>query len=93
MHYYIKRRVKCVLDGCSMLSGMLFQLNWNPVPTYLERGSILAVTKRELKKLTTKAYRMRCERWRLEVGRVSWWPLIDCGMNRLDGAKPVSNIA
>ena len=93
MHYYIKRRVKHVLDGCSMLSGMLFQLNWNPVPTYLERGSILAITKLETKKLTTSAYRMGSERWRLEVGKVSWWPLIDCGMNRLDGAKPVPNIA
>ena len=37
MHYYINRGVKDVLDGCSMLSGMLFQLNWNPVPTYLEQ--------------------------------------------------------
>jgi len=55
MHYYINRGVKDVLDGCSMLSGMLFQLNWNPVPTYLEQGSILAVTRRELKKLTTRA--------------------------------------
>jgi len=50
-----------------MLSGMLFQLNWKPVPTYLEQGSILAVTRLELKKLTTKAYRVRSERWRLEV--------------------------
>ena len=72
MHYYINHRVKCVLDSCSMLSGMLFQLNWNAVPTYLEQGSILAVTKRELKKLTTKAYQVDNERWRLEVGRVSW---------------------
>ena len=55
MHDYINRRVKHVLDGCSMLSGMLFQLNWNPVPTYLEQGSILAVTRRKLKKLTTGA--------------------------------------
>ena len=72
-HYYINRRVKHVLDGCSMLSGMLFQLNWNTVPTYLEPESNLAVTKRELKKLTTSAYRVGNERWRLEVGRVSWW--------------------
>ena len=72
MHYYINHRVKCVLDSCSMLSGMLFQLNWNAVPTYLEQGPILAVTKRELKKLTTKAYQVDNERWRLEVGRVSW---------------------
>ena len=61
MHDYINRRVKHVLDGCSMLSGMLFQLNWNPVPTYLEQGSILAVTKQELKKLTTKAYQVENE--------------------------------
>ncbi|WP_315380842.1 hypothetical protein [Hoylesella loescheii] len=73
MYDYINRRIIYVLDGCSMSSGMLFQLNWNTVPTYLERGSILAVTKRELKKLTTRAYMMRRERWRLEVGRVSWW--------------------
>ena len=72
VHYYINRHVKYVLDGCSMLSGMLFQLIWNPVPTDLERGSILGVTRRELKKLTTRANRVRRERWRLEVGRVSW---------------------
>ena len=73
MHDYINRRVKHVLDRCSMLSGMLFQLNWNPVPTYLEQESNLAVTRRELKKLTTRAYRVRRERWSLEVGKVSCW--------------------
>jgi len=73
MHDYINRRAKYVLDGCSMLSGMLLQLSWNAVPTYLEQESNLAVTKRELKKLTTRAYRAGNERWRLEVGRVSWW--------------------
>ena len=71
-HDNINRRVKDVLDDCSMLAGMLFQLNWNPVPTYLEQESNLAVTRRELKKLTTRAYRVRRERWRLEVGKVSW---------------------
>jgi len=71
MYHYINRRVKHVLDGCSMLSGMLFQLSWNAVPTYLEQGSNLAVTKRELKKLTARAYLVRREKWRLEVGRVS----------------------
>ena len=71
MQYLINRRVKYVLDGGSMLSGMLFQLNWNAVPTYLEQESILAITKRELKKLTTRAYRVEDERWRLEVGRAS----------------------
>ena len=71
MHDYINRRVKYVLDACSMLSGMLFQLSWNAVPIYLEQESNLAVTKRELKKLTARAYWVRHERWRLEVGRVS----------------------
>ena len=72
MRYYINHGVKCVLDGCSMLAGMLFQLNWNTVPTYLEQGSILAVTKQELKKLTIRAYRMGNERYCLEGGRVNW---------------------
>ena len=62
MHYYINGCVKCVLDGCSMLAGMLFQLNWTPVPTYLEQGSNLAVTSQELQKLTASAYRMENER-------------------------------
>ena len=73
MYYYINRRVIYVLDGRSMLSGMLFQLNWNTVPTYLEQESNLAVTRRELKKLTTSAYRVGNERWSLEGGKVSWW--------------------
>ena len=73
MHYYINRRVKYVLDTCSMLSGILFQLNWNPVPTYLEQGSILAITRLDVKKLTTKAYWVGNEKWHLEVGRVSYW--------------------
>ena len=74
MHDYINRRVIYLLDRCSMSSGMLFQLNWNTVPTYLEQGSILAVTRREVKKLTTRVYRVENERWRLEVGRViGWW--------------------
>ena len=91
MHDYINRRVICVLDGCSMLSGMLFQLNWNPVPAKLEQGSILAVTRQEVKKLTTSAYRVGNERWRLEVGGVGLVVVIGCGMNRLDSAKLVSN--
>nr|WP_281642796.1 hypothetical protein [Hoylesella loescheii] len=82
MHYSINRRVKHVLDRCSMLSGMQFQLIWNRGPTYLEQGSNLTVSKRELKRLTTRANRGRCERWRLEVGRVSW-----CG-NRLWNKPP-----
>ena len=71
MHYYINRRVKHVLDGCSMLSGIQFQLSWNAVPTYLEQESNLAVTRLELKKLTARAYLVRREKWRLEVGKVS----------------------
>ena len=55
-HYYINRRVKCVLDDCSMLSGMLFQLNWNAVPTYLEQESNLAVTRRKLNSMTARGY-------------------------------------
>ena len=62
MHDYINRRVKYVLDGCSMLSGMLFQLIWNTVPTYLEQVSILAVTRLELKELTISAYWVGNER-------------------------------
>jgi len=57
-----------------MLSGMLFQLSWNAVPTYLEQGSILAITRREFKKLTTRAYRVANEKWHLAAGRVGgWW--------------------
>jgi len=56
-----------------MSSGMLFQLNWNTIPTYLEQGSILAVTMRELKKLITRAYGVENKRWHLEVGKASWW--------------------
>ena len=92
MHYYINRRVKDVLDGCSMLSGLLFQLNWNTVPTHLEQESNLAVPKREFIKLTPSAYRVGNERWCLGVGRMSRWAVISCGKNCLDGAKPVSNV-
>ena len=56
-----------------MLAGMLFQLSWNPIPTYLEQGSILAVPRGELKKLTTRAYRAENERWRLEDRGASCW--------------------
>ena len=72
MHDYINRHAKYVLDGCSMLAGMLFQLNWNTIPTYLEQESNLAVTRRDVKKLTTRAYWVGNERWRLEVGKVNW---------------------
>ena len=74
MHFLINRCARYVLDGYSMLSGMLFQLSWNPVPPYLEQGSILAITRRELKKLTTRAYGLWNERWRFTAKRVgSWW--------------------
>ena len=67
MHDYINRRAKYVLDGCSMLSGMLFQFSWTQVPTNLEQESILSITRQELKKLTTRAYRVGNEKWRLEI--------------------------
>lgn len=57
MYYQINRRVKYVLDTCSMLSGILFQLNWNPVPTYLEQGYILVVTLQFTQKLVVIANR------------------------------------
>ena len=57
MHDYINRRVKDILDGCSMLSGMLFQLNWNTIPANLEQGSILAVTLQFTQKLGVIANR------------------------------------
>ena len=56
-----------------MLSGMPFQMIWKPVPTYLEQGHILSFSKQEFKKFTARAYRVGNERWRLEVGKVSWW--------------------
>ena len=67
MHDYINRRAKYVLDGCSMSSGTLFQFSWTPVPPNLDQESILAITRRELKKLTTRAYRVGNEKWRLEI--------------------------
>ena len=75
-----------------MLSGMLFQLNWNAVPTYLEQGSILAITMRELKKLTTRTYRVRNERWRLEGRKGELVMVIGSGTSPLDSAKLVSNV-
>jgi hypothetical protein len=67
MHYEIIRRVIYVLDGCSILYGMLFQLIWNPVPDEMEQGYILAETKREFKKFTTRVCKVVNESWRLEV--------------------------
>ena len=71
---------------------MQFQLSWNPLPTNMEQESNLAVTRRELKKLTTKAYRVGNERWQLRVGRVSGVVVIGCGTNRLEDAMLVSNV-
>ena len=67
MHDLINRRVIYVLDGCSILHGMLFQLIWNPVPDEMEQGYILVVTKREFKKFTTRVCKVVNESWRLEV--------------------------
>ena len=74
-----------------MLSGMQFQLSWNPLPTNMEQESNLAVTRRELKKLTTRAYRVGNEMWRLGVGRMNGLAMIGRGMSRLDGAKLLPN--
>ena len=57
MNYYINRRVIYVLDTCSMLFGMLFQLNWNTIPANLEQGYILAVTLQFTQKLVVIANR------------------------------------
>ena len=70
---------------------MLFQLNWNTGPTYLEQESNLAVTKWEFKKLTTRTCRVGNEMWRLGVGRMNGLAMIGRGMNRLDGAKLLPN--
>ena len=75
-----------------MLSGMLFQLIWNTVPTYLEQISILAVTRLELKKLTTRVYLARRERWRLEARRGGLVVVIGCGMDGLDSTKLISTV-
>jgi len=70
---------------------MLFQLSWNIIPANLEQGYILALTRRELKKFTTRAYRVGNEMWRLGVGRMNGLAMIGRGMNRLDGAKLLPN--
>ena len=67
MHDQIIRRVIYVLDGCSILYGMLFQLIWNPVPDEMEQDYILAVTKQKFKKFTTRVCKVVNESWRLEV--------------------------
>jgi len=46
---------------------MLFQLIWNPVPDEMEQGYILAGTKREFKKFTTRVCKVVNESWRLEI--------------------------
>ena len=71
---------------------MLFQLNWNTIPTNPEQGYILALTRRDLKKFTTRAYQAANEMWRLDVGRMNWVAVIGRGMNRLDGTKLVPNV-
>jgi len=56
-----------------MCFGRPFHVIWNAVPVELEPCSNLAGTGRELRKLTTSAYRVGSEFWRFEVGRVSLW--------------------
>lgn len=60
--YLRKQCVTSMWYCCYMSHVTLLQLNWNPVPTNLEQGYILAVTMQELKKLTTRAYRVGNER-------------------------------
>ena len=92
MHYYTNRHVKHVLDGCSMLSGMLFQLNWNPVPTYLEQESILAVTRQELKKAHYKGLSGEERKMAFGSRKGELMAVIGCGTICLDGAERVSNV-
>ena len=75
-----------------MYFGRLFHLSRNAVPVELEPCSNLAVTKRELKKLAIRAYRVRCERWPLGGRKGELVAVIGCGMNRLDNAKLASNV-
>ena len=75
-----------------MYFGRLFHIIWNAVPVELEHGWSLVLTRRELKKLTTRAYWVGNEMWRLGVGRMNWLAVIGRGMNRLDGAKLVPNV-
>ena len=56
-----------------MYFGRAFHINWNTIPANLEQGSILSITRRELKKLITRAYWVGNERWRLDVERMNWW--------------------
>ena len=65
---------------------------WTAVPYHPEQGYILALTRRDLKKFTTRAYRAANEMWRLGVGRMNWLAVIGRGMNRLDSAKLVPNV-
>ena len=39
------------MEPCSNLTGILFQLSWNDVPTYLEQESSIVVTRRKEVKL------------------------------------------
>ena len=48
--------VPSILEARSYLSGTLFQLIWNAVPTCLECEHHIAETRREVKKLCIRAY-------------------------------------
>ena len=49
------RIVKCQLERCSNLSGTLFHLSWNNIPSNMEQHSSLVITQRLFIKLSFRA--------------------------------------
>ena len=49
------RIVKCQLERCSNLSGTLFHLSWNNIPSNMEQHSSLVITLRLFIKLSFRA--------------------------------------
>lgn len=43
-------------ESNSISSGIGFQMRWKDVPAYLEQGSIYAIPRRVIKKLTARTY-------------------------------------
>ena len=82
-----------------MCFGRLFHVIWNAVPVELEPCSNLAGTGVQLsctKAGAEKAHykSLSGEAWKMAFGsrKGEWVVVISCGTNRLDGAKPVSNV-
>ena len=71
LSFYSWCRVINGLYRCSMLVGILFHINWNPVPCHMEWRSSWYGTLRELWKLIVRAYGLRGERWKGE--RLKRW--------------------